>query len=118
MWNRNTYGAVATRMIETYPWFGIGVGSFHVMFADFATARRAATMTVPDNAQNWYRHQLAEFGVIGSLAWIAWIGALLATLFRRGVSSSCAGMGGPRRHSGLRVDVTRRDAGPALHGRR
>ena len=26
----------------------------------------------PDNAQNWFRHQLAEFGLVGSVGWIAW----------------------------------------------
>ncbi|MCH7749880.1 MAG: hypothetical protein IH939_17490, partial [Acidobacteria bacterium] len=26
-----------------------------------------------DNAQNWYRHQLAELGLIGSIPWILWV---------------------------------------------
>ena len=28
---------------------------------------------VPDNAQNWYRHQLVENGLIGSVGWILWV---------------------------------------------
>jgi hypothetical protein len=28
---------------------------------------------IPDNAQNWYRHQFAELGLIGSAGWIAWV---------------------------------------------
>ena len=27
----------------------------------------------PDNAQNWFRHQLAELGLLGSLGWIIWV---------------------------------------------
>jgi hypothetical protein len=28
---------------------------------------------VPDNAQNWYRHQLVENGLIGSVGWMLWV---------------------------------------------
>jgi hypothetical protein len=27
----------------------------------------------PDNAQNWIRHQIVEFGVLGSLGWTIWL---------------------------------------------
>jgi hypothetical protein len=37
----------------------------------------------PDNAQNWYRHQLAEFGIAGSLAWIAWVVVIAVALWPR-----------------------------------
>jgi O-Antigen ligase len=86
MWNRNTYGSIATAMIREHPLFGVGVGSFHVMFPDFARMAGSATL-VPDNAQNWYRHQLAEFGVIGSLPWIVWLGVFAAFVFRREAGS-------------------------------
>jgi hypothetical protein len=36
----------------------------------------------PDNAQNWYRHQLAELGVLGSFGWILWMGALATLVWR------------------------------------
>src|SRR5262249_2974492 len=26
-----------------------------------------------DNAQSWYRHQLTEFGILGSLGWLAFV---------------------------------------------
>ena len=69
-WNRNRYGAVATKMIRESPFVGVGVGSFQVLLPDFAWSEG---MLVSDNAQNWYRHQLAEFGAIGSAGWIAWL---------------------------------------------
>src|SRR5207245_4366051 len=28
-------------------------------------------MTV-DNAQNWFRHQFVEFGIVGSVGWVGW----------------------------------------------
>jgi hypothetical protein len=72
LWNRSGYGSTATGIIEQYPLFGIGVGSFHVMFSDFARLMHGP-MVNPDNAQNWYRHQLAEFGLVGSLPWLLWV---------------------------------------------
>ncbi len=68
MWDRNRYGSVAASMIRRFPLFGIGIGCFHLMIDDFA-----AYPLIADNAQNWYRHQLAELGVVGSLGWIAWV---------------------------------------------
>ncbi len=73
MWNRNLYGAVATRMIGESPWFGVGVGSFHILVSDFAQLAWSGYILPSDNAQNWYRHQIAEFGLVGSLGWIAWV---------------------------------------------
>ena len=69
MWNRNGYGAAAALMIERHPMVGIGVGSFHEMAVEFYGHN-----LTPDNAQNWYRHQLAELGIIGSLGWIVFVG--------------------------------------------
>ena len=69
MWNRNGYGVAAARMIERHPMAGVGVGSFHEMAAEFYGYNLAA-----DNAQNWYRHQLAELGLIGSLGWMVFLG--------------------------------------------
>jgi hypothetical protein len=69
LWNRNEYGAASTAMIARHPWFGVGVGSFQSLLPAFVP--RAPLP--PDNAQNWYRHQLAELGVIGSLPWVAWL---------------------------------------------
>jgi hypothetical protein len=67
MWNRNGYGAGATAMLADYPFFGIGVGTFQSVVGDYVGG------LPPDNAQNWIRHQVVEFGVIGSVGWMIWL---------------------------------------------
>jgi hypothetical protein len=69
MWNRNNYGVASTAMVEANPLFGIGVGTFHSIAIDYVPESRIP----PDNAQNWIRHQIVEFGAIGSLGWIVWL---------------------------------------------
>jgi hypothetical protein len=76
LWNRNGYGAASTSTFREYPLFGVGVGFLYVVITDFIGLP-------PDNAQNWYRHQLAEFGVIGSAGWIVWVVAFAAFVLRR-----------------------------------
>lgn len=76
LWVRNGYGSAATAMIRQFPWFGVGLGSFQTVLPEFA-------MLPPDNAQNWYRHQLAELGVVGSLGWAAWLMWFGAFVFKR-----------------------------------
>jgi len=71
LWYRNGYGLAASRMIADHPWFGVGVGSFHLLVPDYG--RDGRRPLAPDNAQNWYRHQFAEFGIVGSLGWIGWV---------------------------------------------
>ena len=71
LWNRNGYGGASTAMIARFPWFGVGVGSFQSMLSEFAAY--SGGPIPPDNAQNWYRHQLAELGILGSLPWVAWV---------------------------------------------
>lgn len=71
MWNRNGYGAIGTAMIRDFPVFGIGVGGFNAMQADFARSHGLPILP-PDNAQNWYRQQVAELGVAGSIGWLWW----------------------------------------------
>lgn len=72
LWNRNGYGTVAGVMVRYAPAFGVGVGGFQIMQPDFA--RLAGLRGLPaDNAQNWYRHQLVEFGIVGSIGWIVWL---------------------------------------------
>jgi hypothetical protein len=45
--------------------------------------RAAGGPEVPfDNAQNWFRHQLAELGVVGCTGWILWIVLFAGTLIR------------------------------------
>lgn len=82
MWNRNGYGSTSTRMISEFPWFGVGVGSFHLLLPDFSL-QYGGYAIARDNAQNWYRHQLVEFGVIGSLGWILWVVAFGSFVIKR-----------------------------------
>ncbi len=70
LWSRDMYGTASTQMIEDFPWFGIGPGFFHAFVLDYS--RMLGRLVPPDNAQNWFRHQVAELGVVGSLPWIAW----------------------------------------------
>jgi hypothetical protein len=82
LWARNGYGIAAMAAIRDSPWHGVGVGTFHLLspvYAKAATGRRLPY----DNAQNWYRHQLAELGVLGSVGWAAWVTAFVAYLVRR-----------------------------------
>ena len=72
MWNRNGYGAASALIIEQHPIVGIGPGSFYFLVPDYSMMAGAAPLPA-DNAQNWYRHQLAEFGVLGSIGWIVWV---------------------------------------------
>ena len=72
LWHRNGYGTIGNAVIRDYPVFGIGVGGFHVMQADFARLHQLPGL-VPDNAQNWYRQQVAELGIVGSVGWLAWM---------------------------------------------
>ena len=83
MWNRNGYGSASTAMIREFPWFGVGVGSFQTILPLPEFSELRGRRLPADNAQNWYRHQFAEFGLFGSLAWIAWV-ALFATFVLRG----------------------------------
>jgi hypothetical protein len=73
MWNRNGYGMVATHLIREFPLFGVGVGSFHLLVNHYYFLLTHGGSIVPDNAQNWYRHQLVENGVIGSVGWMLWV---------------------------------------------
>ena len=57
-------------------------GAFHTLVRDFAMITTRKPL-VPDNAQSWYRHLLAELGLLGSLPWIAWCVVFVSTLFSR-----------------------------------
>jgi O-Antigen ligase len=72
LWARNSYGAAATVMVREHPLVGVGVGSFYILVPDYSKAVGSLFPIPPDNAQNWYRHQFAEFGLLGSIGWILW----------------------------------------------
>jgi hypothetical protein len=82
LWERNRYGTAAVRMITDHPLVGVGVGGFHVQVPD-AAYLNGYTGLPSDNAQNWFRHQLAELGILGSAGLLAFSGMFLWLLLRR-----------------------------------
>lgn len=82
LWNRyGPFGTAAVGMFRTYPLTGIGLGSFNHIFSDYAfvlTGNRAHM----DNAQSWYRHELVELGLLGSIGWLIWLPMLAWALLR------------------------------------
>jgi hypothetical protein len=69
-WDRSSYGGVAAKMIAAHPSAGIGLGLFHMMGADYI--RVHLHEVPPDNAQNWWRHNLVEMGVLGAAGLVVW----------------------------------------------
>lgn len=65
-WDRDGYGPAAGAMIAEHPWVGTGPGTFGSLVTGYATEAIALALP-PDNAQNWWRQQAAEFGLAGSL---------------------------------------------------
>jgi hypothetical protein len=77
LFDRGGYGPVARRMIGEYPLTGVGSGSYQVLAADYWRAMEDQALPW-DNAQNWWRHQLVELGLLGGgpillfSAFVAW----------------------------------------------
>ena len=71
LWTRGGYGTVAVQMVREYPLTGVGIGTYHVIAPDYWHRRTGDTLPF-DNAQNWWRHQAAELGLLGGLAIVAW----------------------------------------------
>ncbi len=89
LWERFGYGPAAIQMIAEHPIDGVGIGVFHTVVHDFATLRgyTGDDAIVSDNAQNWFRHNLAELGIIGSIP-LLWWSVLLGYLMFGGSSGS------------------------------
>ena len=81
LWERFGYGPAAIEMIKEHPVDGVGIGTYHALAHDFGTLRGYSI--VPDNAQNWFRHILAEFGLIGSIPMLWWCVVLAMLLLSR-----------------------------------
>jgi hypothetical protein len=74
-------GTMSVQMMEEYPWTGVGVGAFHQLMSDYGFVITGLRLP-PDNAQSWYRHELAELGLIGSVGWVWWGSALVWLVLR------------------------------------
>jgi len=86
LWDRAGYGRAAVEMIQSHPWFGVGLGSFPLIAGDYSFSHLGGPLA-PDNAQNWIRHYLAELGIVGSLGWMAWAAVVAVAVFRRSARS-------------------------------
>ena len=81
LWERFGYGPAAIQMIKEHPIDGIGVGAFHALVIDYGKTRGYSIP--PDNGQAWLRHNLAEFGLVGSLPMLWWSLVFVIALFAR-----------------------------------
>ena len=81
LWERFGFGPAAIDMIKEHPIDGVGVGMFHTLVHDFGTLRGYDIKA--DNAQNWFRHMLAELGVLGSIPVFWWCIVFAVLMFSR-----------------------------------
>ena len=77
VWRRNGYGPASMATIADHPWVGVGPGAFGHVISDYAKVALGSVLP-PDNAQNWWRQQLADLGLIGS------VGPILCSLLALG----------------------------------
>jgi hypothetical protein len=70
LWNRGGYGPIALQMTREFPLVGVGAGTYRILAPDYWRAM-ANDALPPDNAQNWWRHQVAELGVFGGALIVA-----------------------------------------------
>ena len=76
LWDRGSYGPIAAQIIREYPLTGVGMGAYHYLAPEYERMATDERLQF-DNAQNWWRHQAAELGVLGGALVLAW-SALLA----------------------------------------
>lgn len=82
LWNRDApFGTAFLWMLHDFPATGVGVGSFHTLYPDYAYLVRGHP-GAPENAQSWSRHLLAELGVLGSVGWVWWVGIVAWLVLR------------------------------------
>jgi len=82
LWTRDMYGPPAMLMISEHPLVGVGVGGFNYLYTE-ALYLIDRSVRPPDNAQNWYRQQFAELGVLGSVGWMVSVGMFVWIVTRR-----------------------------------
>jgi O-antigen ligase len=82
LWDRFGYGPAAIQMIREHPLSGVGLGIYHSQAHDFGELV-GRTVPAPDNAQAWWRHNLAEMGLLAFIPMIGWCVVFGRTLFSR-----------------------------------
>ena len=75
LWDREGYGTVALRMLREYPLTGVGVGAYRYLAPDYWRVIDNDQLAL-DNAQNWWRHQAAELGLLGGAFILLWSGVI------------------------------------------
>lgn len=91
VWRRDGYGPASMAAIADHPWVGVGPGAFGNVISDYAATLAPGYLLPPDNAQNWWRQQLADLGLVGSVGpMLCALLALVAVLrsWRRATDSS------------------------------
>jgi hypothetical protein len=79
-WRRDGYGLAAVQAFRESPASGVGIGTFTTWSPAYFREAGGTYTIPPDNAQNLWRHVLAERGVLGLLP-VAWLTVLaIATL--------------------------------------
>ncbi len=81
LWERFGYGLAAIEMVKEHPIDGIGIGMFHALVIDYGKIHGKFLPT--DNAQSWFRHVIAESGLVGSIPILWWSAVFLLTMFAR-----------------------------------
>jgi O-Antigen ligase len=64
LWRRDGYGLAAARAIREEPLSGVGIGAFNFL-SPYYYRLEGGPSVLPDNAQNLWRHALAERGLFG-----------------------------------------------------
>jgi hypothetical protein len=76
---RPPYGPTAMRMVRDYPAAGVGIGAYQIISPDYW--RQMADQMLPfDTAQNWWRHQATELGLLGAMTLFLWSGVIAWTV--------------------------------------
>jgi len=76
IFTRGPYGQIANQIIREHPIVGVGIGSYQILSPDYWRLQADAALPF-DNAQNWWRHQLSELGVLGSALLFIWSAVLV-----------------------------------------
>ena len=82
LWDRFGYGPTAIQMIKEHPIEGVGPGLYPPLSHDFGKAI-GRVIPKPDNAQAWWRHNLAELGIVGFIPLLWWCIVCGRELFAR-----------------------------------
>lgn len=77
--DRPFFALLSFKMMAEAPLSGMGMASFHTLANDYGRKYGMADHLPFDSALNWYLQQMTEYGLIGSVGWIAWIVVCIRT---------------------------------------